>query len=316
MSNTSLVVSGTTSLVNGYRAFDSSILANQLSEQTLMLYKESWNKYVAFAKANGLDSTKHVTLSMWRDDMASNEAKFSPNTINRHIAAIKRIIKEAYSKEYVSNDVYASFKAVDGVSKKALKANLKVDARTKITVEQMRMLVNAPDTSTISGLMHHALLMTLASTGLRISEALAIKVKDIKRNGKGYVIAGVMGKNKVEASEVAISANAVLAIKEWLAARTVQSECVFTGFSGGKSRVENTEAIHPVSAWELVKRYSAKVGIEGIKPHDFRRFVGTQLAKTKGVQYAQKQLRHANPQTTIANYVLEELPEDLMEDLF
>jgi len=315
MSNTSLAVSNV-GLVNGYRAFDSSILANQLSQQTLMLYKESWSKYVEFATGTGLDVTKHTTLQMWRDGMAADVAKYSPNTINRHLAAIKRVIKEAYSREYIGNEVYAAFKAVDGVSKKALKANLKSNARTKISVEQMRQLVNAPDTDTISGLMHHALLMTLASTGLRISEALAIKVTDIKKNGQGYIVANVMGKNKVEASDVAISANAVLAIREWLAARTINSQWVFTGFSGGKSRIENTEAIHPVSAWELVKRYSAKVGIDGIKPHDFRRFVGTQLAKNKGIQYAQKQLRHANPQTTIANYVMEDLPEDLVEGLF
>ncbi|MEZ4614931.1 MAG: hypothetical protein R2867_05365 [Caldilineaceae bacterium] len=37
--------------------------------------------------------------------------------------------------------------------------------------------------------------------------------------------------------------------------------------------------ISRVSAWEMVGRYAEKAGLSNIKPHDLRRFVGTQLAK-------------------------------------
>jgi len=70
-----------------------------------------------------------------------------------------------------------------------------------------------------------------------------------------------------------------------------------------------------VSAWEMVQRYARKVGLEHIKPHDFRRFVGTQLAK-KDIRLAQKQLGHADISTTAKSYVLDGPRLGVTDDLF
>lgn len=308
----SIIKSESNSIV--VQTIDQSILAGQCSEQTLKLYKESWDSYVQFAGSAG-NALNEQTLIQWRDMMVT-ETKLSPNSINRHLSAVKRVVKEAATKKYVSLEVAALFKAVDGVKVKALKDRKKVNARVRISKEQMAALVNSPDVSTLSGKMHHALLMTLATTGLRISECVGLKVNQIVKVGRGYQLVNIYGKNKVEGSDVAIANSAVAAIQTWLKARTIESEFIFTGFEAGRKNVERSTAIHPVSAWELVVRYSTKVGLEGVKPHDFRRFVGTQLAATKGIKKAQNQLRHESSRTTLDNYVLVEIDEDLVEGLF
>ncbi len=52
-----------------------------------------------------------------------------------------------------------------------------------------------------------------------------------------------------------------------------------------------------------------------MKPHDFRCFVGTQLAKGD-IRQAQKALGHKRIDTTAAHHVLDELEPNLTDDLY
>ncbi len=56
-------------------------------------------------------------------------------------------------------------------------------------------------------------------------------------------------------------------------------------------------------------------GLTRVKPHDFRRFVGTQFAK-RDIRKAQKVLGHKRIDTTAQHYVLDELAEGLPDDLY
>jgi integrase len=64
-----------------------------------------------------------------------------------------------------------------------------------------------------------------------------------------------------------------------------------------------------------VQRYAAQVGLGAVKPHDFRRFVGTELAKLN-LHQAQRALGHQRLETTVAHYVLDELQPGLTEGLY
>jgi integrase len=77
------------------------------------------------------------------------------------------------------------------------------------------------------------------------------------------------------------------------------------------------------SVWQIVKRYGAQVGLVDaqtnvsiIKSHDFRRFVGTRVAKKRGPKQAQLQLGYKHIATTLDNYVLEEPAPGVVNDLF
>ena len=98
------------------------------------------------------------------------------------------------------------------------------------------------------------------------------------------------------------------AIDAWLQVRAslgVQSEFVFTGFGGRGSRQPAAKPINHGSAWTLVQRYAKVSELDHIKPYDFRRVVGTQLAKD--VRLAQKQLGHKCIETTASHYVLDDV---------
>jgi len=54
--------------------------------------------------------------------------------------------------------------------------------------------------------------------------------------------------------------------------------------------------------------------LSDIKPHDFRRYVGTELAK-KDLRLAQNQLGHKRIETTAQNYVLDNVAVGITDDL-
>jgi integrase len=96
---------------------------------------------------------------------------------------------------------------------------------------------------------------------------------------------------------------------------------------GGNAESERARlSDQPLSAksiWQIVKRYRAEVGLidpetlrRTIKPHDFRRFVGKRVIKTRGVKQAQVILGHKHPSTTLHSYDIEEPEDGATNDLF
>lgn len=297
--------------------FDVSILAGQVRATTIAMYKKAFGAYLTFAGswAQALDP---AILAQWRTELANTQ--LSPNTINRMLSSVRAVMKTAAEQGYVSSEIAQRFEAVRGVKVGAMKDKLKGNSRTRITAEDMRRLCNAPADSLV-GKMHRALLLTLASSGARISEVVTLKPTQIeqrKEKGKaGYVIL-VSGKTDIGLREAPLSTEAYTAIQEWITARAqagVASEYIFTGFSGRGGRGLRTEHISTLAAWQTVKRYADQCELAHVKPHDFRRFVGTILAK-KDPRQAQKALGHKSIDTTYKHYVLDEMEVGLTEGLF
>ena len=292
-----------------HKAFDVSILAGLVRKSTADKYVGKLKAYVAFAGSveNALNP---ATFAQWRSHMAAGN--LSPNTINLHLASVRAMLKEAASQGYISHETAEQFADVRGVKVSAMKDKLKKDARTKIAPEDMRRLCEAPQADTLVGKMHRALLLTMASSGARISEVVTLKPAQIEARRKGKVesfVIVVSGKTDTGNREAPLSSEAFQAIQEWLTARAVvgvASEFIFTGFSGRGGRDPRSTHITTEAAWQTVKRYAEQCQLAHVKPHDFRRFVGTQLAK-KDIRLAQKQLRHKRIETTAQNYVLDDV---------
>lgn len=308
--------------------FDTSILAGTKSPSTIDQYKMHFAAYCEFA-GGFANATVPATLTRWRQHLYHNgytapdgtRKRYSVGSINLRLASIRGVMTEAAQQGYISHDIAEQFKHVKGMKQAANKDRRKANARTLITPEQMIQLVNAPDTGTLSGMMHHALLMTLAGVGMRISEATTLTTAQIYWDTNestcqsGWAV-DIAGKGKADAEPRAMSKQAYDAIQMWLKARGeagIASDYIFTGFAGRGDRL-TVQPISRVSAWRIVQRYAEAVGLEHIKPHDFRRFVGTQLAR-KDIRLAQKQLGHAKLETTVAHYVLDGAPIGATDDL-
>lgn len=291
--------------------FDASILAGQLAPSSIAMYTRDFAAYITFAGERNavLDPT---TLARWRAHLAQATDK-SPNTINRMLSAVKRIMREAAAQGHVSHETATAFEQVTGVKVAALKDRIKGNARVRIEPADMRTVCELPELERLIGLRDTALLATLASSGLRVSELVSLTHSQIRPKGKSFVVI-VRGKNDVEPREAPLSREAYGHIQMWIQARPVESDYIFTAFDGRGARLSD-RPISPTATWNMVRKYSQEAGLNDVKPHDFRRFVGTQLARTN-IRNAQKALGHKRLETTARHYVLDELEAGLTDNLY
>lgn len=293
------------------REFDASILAGQLAPSSIAMYERDFRAYVDYAGSYEL-AIQSSTLAKWRAHLSQTTDK-SPNTINRMISAVKRLMREAAVQGYLSHEAAIAFEQINGVKVAALKDRIKKNARVRIEPTEMRAMCENPDGISLIGLRDAALLATLASSGLRVAEAATLTTNQLRRKGRGYLVL-VRGKNDVEFREAPISIEAYQHIQTWLSVRPITSDYIFTAFDGRGERATE-RPLSSVAIWNIVRRYSEAIGLENVKPHDFRRFVGTQLAQDD-IRQAQKVLGHERIETTARHYVLDELEPGLTDHLY
>ena len=288
------------------------ILGGRLSSSSIAMYKRDVKAYTDYALSQNIQWTDPKTLASWRDTLAL-DGDMSPNTINRMIAAVKRIIREMAAREMIAEEESMKFDRVHGVKVKSLKNRLKKHARTRITKEDMRRLCESPDKATLIGLRDRALLAVLASSGIRASEAATLTIDQIEKHEKGCTLK-VCGKTDIEYRDAHLSVEAYQYIQEWIEQRPIKSSYIFTSFNT-RGAIPFPDPISEVTVWNIVQRYAEQCGIPNIKPHDFRRFLGTQLAAVD-IRKAQKALGHQSIETTARHYVLDELEIGLTDNLY
>jgi integrase len=292
-------------------ALDPAILAGQLAPASLAGYRRDVALYLRFC-GEPQTALQAASLARWRTHLAQH-TRVSPHTINRRLAAVKRLVGEAAAQGYVDSATAEAFRLVPGVPVKALKNRLKATARTRITPGQMRQLCETPDPRTLIGRRDRALLHTLATSGCRVSEVVTLTAAQLlSRDGNFFLT--VLGKNQTEARTAPLSHEAYASIQAWLARRPVESASLFTSFAG-KGHRPTARPMHLSAAWRAVQKAARRVGLAHVKPHDFRRFVGTELAR-RDIRLAQKALGHKRIETTARHYVLDELAGGLTDGLY
>ncbi len=149
-----------------------------------------------------------------------------------------------------------------------------------------------------------ALLITLADTGLRVSEACSLRYGDVNWEQRRAVIIGKGDKQAI----VRFSARAVEAIQRYMHARREQAGTrgrvsawpLFARHDRAAGR--RVLALSPRSVQKIVDRYATlALGQDAsgtITPHTFRHYFVTRIARRHGVLLAQHLARHESVSTT------------------
>jgi integrase len=289
-----------------------TVLAGACTPSTIRKYRQALGLYQAFCQDQGLDPLDAVSFASWRDTMALT-TDLSPNTINARLAGVRKVMEVGARQRYLSTATAQEFRTTEGVSVRALRDRLKANSRTRISRTDMRRLCDYPDLVMLIGLRDRALLLTMATSGARVSEVVRLKIGAMESREGGWIIR-VLGKTDVVPRDALLSQEAHQAIERWIARREVETEYIFTSFDGRGGRPQTTP-MDASSAWRVIHGHAQALGLPDIKPHDFRRFVGTTLAKDNP-RNAQKALGHKSLATTMDNYVLDDLEVGLTDKLF
>lgn len=157
-----------------------------------------------------------------------------------------------------------------------------------ITGEELERLLSAPEDGSLRSLRDKAILETLFSTGLRVSELCGLKREGIDFKKREFAVRGKGDKIRL----VFLSDRAVGALKIYLEKRTDIEEPLFANFKGS--------VVTPRSIERMVKRYAAKAGIsKKVTPHVIRHSFATDLLEGGAdLRSVQVLLGHANISTT------------------
>lgn len=159
-------------------------------------------------------------------------------------------------------------------------------------------LLEAPDTTKKDGLRDRAILETLFSTGLRVSELAALNCDDINLNRREFGVVGKGGKQRI----VFLSNSAAEWLGRYLSIRHDSFNPLFIRFQGKVTSENEGEAMRltPRSIERAVEKYCKKVGLPvRATPHTLRHSFATDLLMNGAdIRSVQEMLGHSNISTT------------------
>ncbi|HET9467640.1 MAG TPA: tyrosine recombinase XerC [Vicinamibacterales bacterium] len=165
-----------------------------------------------------------------------------------------------------------------------------------LTIDEMRTLLEMPDSSTPLGRRDRAILELFYASGLRLSELVGLGIEDVNLSGR---MVRVLGKGRKERL-VPFNTSTGEAIRAYLKDRTSLTGRVrlkadrplFLNYRGGRLSTRSVD--------RLVRRYVALCGAKfGISPHALRHSFATHLlANGADLRAIQELLGHARLSTT------------------
>lgn len=156
---------------------------------------------------------------------------------------------------------------------------------------EIEMLLTTPDTSTEIGLRDRAILELMYASGLRVSEAVNLRINDVDIDSGIVTTTGKGNKTR----RVPVGASAVEWLKSYLSARrkidNIEIDNMFVTPSGSSL---NRQSIHA-----FIVEYAEKCGLSGVSPHTLRHSFATHLVQNNAdIRSVQQMLGHADISTT------------------
>jgi site-specific recombinase XerD len=210
------------------------------------------------------------------------EKNYSKRTVARKLASLRSFFKFLYREGYIKTNPSS------GISTPKLDKKLPIFLDT----DEVSKLIEAPDEKDLSGLRDRALMETLYSTGIRVSELVGMNLSEID------FISGVIkvfGKGKKERL-APIGDKALRAIRNYLDKRGIgklnDKKAVFLNKDGGR--------LTDRSVRRIIEKYIKRVSLrEGVSPHTLRHSFATHLLnRGADLRSVQELLGHMNLSTT------------------
>jgi site-specific recombinase XerD len=168
--------------------------------------------------------------------------------------------------------------------------------------EELTRLFAAVDTRTLRGARDAAILETLYSTGLRVSELCSLSRSQVDLARREFAVTGKGRKTRI----VFLTPEATEKIGSYLNLRTDNLPAVFLSHGPQSSKSDeitgkgNTRRLTPWSVAHLVRQYALRAGIvKRVTPHTLRHsFATTLLTNGADLRSVQELLGHASITTT------------------
>lgn len=261
------------------------------SQKTLENYGRYLDRFLQFTKvANPSQITEDVIrqyrlhLNRLQDHGGNNLKKV---TQNYHIIALRNFLK------------YLAKRDIKSVSAEKVELGKQEDREvTFLERDELDRLLNSAEGSELESLRDKALLTTLFSTGMRVSELCALDRDKIDPKRGEVSIRGKGSKIRV----VFLSDDAKNVIGQYLDKRPDADEALFIRIPRSKNFSKESDLrLTPRSIQRIVGKYATKAGIVGknVSPHTLRHSFATDLLRNGAdIRSVQALLGHSSVTTT------------------
>ena len=156
------------------------------SSNTITGYEEDLKEYFKYLEKEKKDilKTDYKFVRSYLTYMF--DLKYSKKTISRHISTLRSFYKYLLSENIINKNPMI------------LISNPKLDKKLPnfLYYDELEILLNIPDKSTVLGIRDSLILELLYSTGIRVSELINIKLNDINFSDKKILILGKGNKER------------------------------------------------------------------------------------------------------------------------
>ncbi|MCY7344744.1 MAG: site-specific tyrosine recombinase XerD [Pyrinomonadaceae bacterium] len=152
-------------------------------------------------------------------------------------------------------------------------------------------LLAVPEVATEIGLRDRAILELMYACGLRVSEAVDLKISDVDVDAGILTCKGKGSKTR----RVPVGKSAIEWLKKYLIVRRAKENIVINNmFVSCSGKPVNRQVI-----FNFVKEYAEKIGLQNVSPHTLRHSFATHLIQNSAdIRSVQQMLGHADISTT------------------
>ncbi|OGX51953.1 MAG: tyrosine recombinase XerC [Omnitrophica WOR_2 bacterium RIFCSPLOWO2_12_FULL_46_30] len=246
------------------------------SKHTMLNYRRDLDEFKKFLGETQIENVDYLTLRKFLS--ALREKNLKSRSISRKLSCLRSFFRFLNREGFLKND------PTQAVSSPKLERYLPIF----LTEDEVTKLIESPDAKELSGLRDRAILETLYSTGIRISELVGLNLENIDFFG---AVVKVSGKGKKQRL-VPIGDKALRAIRDYSEQRKQQAPAAFLNKNGRRITDRGVRLV--------LDKYIQRTALrENISPHSLRHSFATHLLnRGADLRSVQELLGHANLSTT------------------
>lgn len=255
------------------------------SKKTIINYEKDLELFNTYLKENKITDIKNIDYNTIRKYLSHlHEKKYLSSSISRKISTLRSFFKYNLKENKITNNPMT------------LISNPKREKKLPkyLNYEEMEKLLNSIDTSELEGIRNKLIIELLYSTGIRVSELVNIKIKDIRIKENQINILGKGNKERI----VLFGEKAKEMIKIYLNAYkeyfkgNILNDYLLINKKGKQLTTNKIELI----VKDVLKKSSLKLNIS---PHTLRHTFATHMLDSGAdLKSVQELLGHENLKTT------------------
>ncbi len=256
-----------------------------LSRNTLEAYSRDLVRLAGFLRSRGIQAWEECQSVHLRSYLSSLRGRgLSPRSIARNVAALRQFYRFLEKEEIVKENPVPSF----------FSHRLSAKLPHALGSDEVKTLLNQPDSSTALGARDLAMLELLYATGVRVSELISIQTHQINLEGEYLTVRGKGAKVRMVPYGRCARESLLRYLKEVrpkLLRGRMSSYCFLT---------RSGKALTRQGFWKLIRRYALIAGIEKkVTPHTLRHSFATHLLEGGAdLRSVQAMLGHSDISTT------------------